>query len=674
METPLLKTTLYIPPVRRELVPRPHLIERLNAGLHRKLTLISAPAGFGKTMLLSEWVAGCGRPVAWVSLDEGDNDPVRFLAYFVATLQTVHTDLGHSTLNLLQAPQLPPVQALLTPLLNEIAALPETLTLVLDDYHFISAPQIHEEIAFLLEHQPHNMHLVISTRADPPLPVFRLRARGQLTELRSDDLRFSPDEAATFLNTVMGLDLTPKDVEALEARTEGWIVGLQLAALSLQGRTDARQFIAVFSGSHHYVLEDLTEEVVRRQTEPVRRFLIQTAILDRLCGSLCDALTGECDGDAVLADLQRRNLFIVPLDAEHRWYRYHHLFADLLGNLLRKERSPERIRELHLRASEWHEQSGNLDDAIRHALQALDFERAASLIEQTAQTIIAHGRLTTLIRWLEALPEAMLRARPRLRLYQGWALNLSGQIEAAEQILQETKDTLQSLPLSPDNKALRGQLAALLTGLATLREETATVIQEAQEALAHLPEEDRISRARVYMALGAAYAYEDNAEKAAQTWQQARDLALKAGNSFLATAAIEMLAGTQIYHQGRLRAGAQTLQQVLDLGTTPDGTRLPFSGTAHALLAEIYLERNDLEAAASYLERGIELLRQGGVSYSLIHTFCAQACLERARGDAEGVVQALQTVWCRRCKRLSRPWERILCGTWSSTWLRARCG
>jgi LuxR family maltose regulon positive regulatory protein len=390
-------------------------------------------------------------------------------------------------------------------------------------------------------------------------------------------------------------------------------------------------------------LEYLTEEVVHRQSESVQQFLLETSILDHLSGSLCDAVAHRDDSANILGHLQQNNLFVITLDDEHHWYRYHHLFADLLGNLLRKQQPPERICELHRRASEWHEQNDDLDKTIKHALQAQDFERATSLIEQAAQTMIAHGRLTTLIRWLEALPEAHLRARPRLRLYQGWALSLSGQIEAAERILQDTRATLQNLPPSSENEALRAQLAALLTGIATLHEETTTVIREAQEALAYLPKEDRISRARVYVALGTAYAYEDRAEKATQTWQQARDLALEASNPFLATAAIEMLAGTQIYHQGRLRAGAHALQQVLDLGTTPDGRRLPFTGTSHALLAEVYLEWNDAETAAGYLETGIDLLRQGGISYGLIHTFCAKARLAQAQGDTEGVVQALQT-------------------------------
>ena len=320
MSIPLLTTKLHVPPARPERVPRPRLIQRLDEGLRwgHRLTLVSAPAGFGKTTLLSDWIGQHDGAIAWLSLDDQDNEATRFWTYLIAAIQTVHADLGRDALHLLQAAQPLPTQAILGSLLNEIAALaqppsPRDLVLVLDDYHLISAPQIQEGLAFLLEHQPHNLHLVISTRADPPLPLFRLRARGHLTELRTDDLRFTSEEAATFLNAMMGLDLLPEDIVALETRTEGWIVGLQLAALSLQGRTDAREFIAAFSGSHHYVLEYLTEEVVRRQTGPVRRFLMLTSVLDRLHGSLCDALTGDSDGDATLADLQRRNLFIVPL-------------------------------------------------------------------------------------------------------------------------------------------------------------------------------------------------------------------------------------------------------------------------------------------------------------------------------------------------------------------------
>jgi len=652
---PLLATKLYVPPQRHNQVPRPRLIQQLGVALQlgRRLILVSAPAGFGKTTLLADWTSGIRlvsgdsneieNRILWLSLDEEDNSPLRFWTYLVAAFQTAHTDLGQATSSLLQLPQLPLPSTLLTPLLNKVAALPETLTLVLDDYHLISAPQVHKGLAFLLDHQPSNLHLVIATRADPPLPIFRLRARGQLTELRSDDLRFTPDEAATFLNSTMDLGLTPEDVQALEARTEGWIVGLQLAALSLQGRANAHEFIAAFTGGHHYVLEYLTEEVVRCQSQAVQRFLMQTSILERLNGSLCDSLTGEQNGEAVLADLQRRNLFIVPLDDERRWYRYHHLFADLLSNLMRGEWPEEQIYELHHRASQWYEQHGSLDDAVKHALQAQDFDRAATLIEQAAGATMLHGRLTTLLGWIEALPEDLLHMRPRLRLHQGWAHSLSGRVAEAAEILHDAKRTLQALPPSSENDLLRGELAALLTGIATMREDTAAIFREAQEALAHLPEDNLVSRGRTYVALGTAYAYDNDMAKALETWQSARDLALEAGNLFLAAAAIEILAGAQIHQLGKLREGERTLQQVLELGTAPDGSKLAFAGTAHALLAEIYLEWNDLDAAEAYLKKGIELIQQGGIGYSLSPVYCTKARLCRAREDTAGALEALRT-------------------------------
>ena len=366
MSTPILATKLYIPPPRPKVVLRPRLIERLNEGLHRKLTLISAPAGFGKTTLVSAWVAGCDRPVAWLSLDEGDSDPARFLSYLIAALQTIAANVGEGLLAMLQSPQPPPPETILTALLNEIAAIPEPFVLVLDDYHAVDARAVDEALAFLLEHLPPQMHLVIATREDPQLPLARLRARGQLTELRATDLRFTPSEAAGFLNQVMGLNLSAEDIAALETRTEGWIAGLQLAALSMQGHQDAAGFIQSFTGSHHFVLDYLMEEVLQQQSESVQTFLLRTSILDRLCGPLCDAvlLDPSASGQETLEYLERANLFIVPLDNERRWYRYHHLFADLLRQRLQQSTvSPggdegRLIDELHRRASIWYEDNG----------------------------------------------------------------------------------------------------------------------------------------------------------------------------------------------------------------------------------------------------------------------------------------------------------------------------
>ncbi|MGH3147379.1 MAG: helix-turn-helix transcriptional regulator, partial [Rubrobacter sp.] len=380
MSTPILTTKLYVPPSQPRAVLRPRLLERLNEGLHRRLTLISAPAGFGKTTLLSGWVEGIERPAAWLSLDEGDNDPTRFLSYLVAALQTVAPNIGEGVMGALRSPQPPPTESILTVLLNEITAVGDDFVLVLDDYHVIVARAVDDALGFLLEHLPPQAHLIIATREDPNLPLARLRARGQLSELRAADLRFAPSEAAEFLNSVMDLNLSEEDIAALETRTEGWIAGLQLAALSMQGHQDVPGFIRAFAGDNRYIVDYLVEEVLQRQPERARSFLLQTSILDRLSGPLCDTVTGQEEGNARLEALERGNFFVVPLDDKRQWYRYHHLFADVLSAHLMAEQ-PDQAPTLHRRASEWYEHHGSAADAIRHALAAEDFERAADLIE-----------------------------------------------------------------------------------------------------------------------------------------------------------------------------------------------------------------------------------------------------------------------------------------------------
>ena len=376
----LLETKLYVPKWRLGLVPRPRLIERLDRGTERKLTLVLAPAGFGKTTLLSEWLAATlasERAAGWVSLDQSDNDPAFFWSYFIRALQKVQPEVGESALSLLHSPQPPSIESVLTTLINEIDAIeddPSTgsgrgFVLVLDDYHVIDSQPIHSAIAFLLDYLPPQMHLVIASRSDPPLPLARLRGRGELTDLRASDLRFTPDEAAVFLNEVMGLHLTAGEVEALETRTEGWVAGLQLAALSMQGREDIRGFIRAFAGDDRYIMDYLVEEVLQRQPERVRSFLLQTSILDRLSGPLCDAVTAQEEGKGLLEALERDNLFVVPLDDKRQWYRYHHLFADVL-HAHSMEEQPDRLPTLHRRASEWYEDNGSRADAIRLALAA----------------------------------------------------------------------------------------------------------------------------------------------------------------------------------------------------------------------------------------------------------------------------------------------------------------
>jgi LuxR family maltose regulon positive regulatory protein len=441
MSEPLILTKLYVPPTRPNIVLRTRLIERLNKGLDRKLILISAPAGFGKTTLVSEWAAVCDRPVAWLSLDEGDNEPACFLAYLVAALQTIAANIGEGVLAILQSPQPPPIESILTTLLNEITTVPDNFVLVLDDYHVIDSEPIDHTLTFLLEHLPPQMHLVITTREDPHLTLARLRARGQLTELRAADLRFAPAEAAEFLNQVMALNLSAEDITTLENRTEGWIAGLQLAAISMQGHQDAASFIKSFTGSHHFVLDYLIEEVLHQQPESVQTFLLHTSILDRMCGPLCDAVLGSppASGQETLEYLEHANLFIVPLDNERGWYRYHHLFGDLLRQRLGK---PKEFAELHLRASQWHEENGDLGAAFHHAITAGDFVRAAGLAEAAWQGMNGSFQSVAWLGWVKKLPEEVIRVRPVLCTLLGRAFADAGKPEASELRLQDAERCL----------------------------------------------------------------------------------------------------------------------------------------------------------------------------------------------------------------------------------------
>jgi LuxR family transcriptional regulator, maltose regulon positive regulatory protein len=411
---PPLETKFYVPRPQRSLVPRPRLREQLDRDVASKLVLVSAPAGFGKTTLLTEWLAA--RPTApaderlaaWLSLDRGDNDPASFWTYVIAALRTVASGVAERALALLDAPQPPPIETVLTTLLNDLGAVVGEIMLVLDDYHVIDAPEVQDGMAFLLDHLPPGVHVVIASRADPALPLAWWRARGELTEIRAAELRFTPDEAAAYFNEMMGLQLTARDVAALEGRTEGGIAALQLAALSMQGRDDVAGFIASFAGDDRYVVDYLAEEVLARQPDHVQAFLLQTSILGRLSGPLCDAVTGQGAGKGMLEALDRGNLFVVPLDDRRRWYRYHHLFADVLQARLLDEQA-DQVPDLHRRASEWYEQNGELFEAVRHALAASDFERAAELVELAIPAMRKTRQEAKLRGWLEALPDEVVR-------------------------------------------------------------------------------------------------------------------------------------------------------------------------------------------------------------------------------------------------------------------------
>jgi LuxR family maltose regulon positive regulatory protein len=653
MTIPLLTTKLYIPPARPKLVSRPRLIERLNAGLHRKLTLVSAPAGFGKTTLLSEWTHagvrsreyGVGskeyaseRPptpysllptpfFAWISLDESDNDPIYFLAYLIAALQTNETNIGRGVLSALQSPQPPPTEAILTTLINEIAAIPDRIVLVLDDYHLIDAQPIHDALTFLLRHLPPQVHLVIAAREDPPLPLARLRARGQLTELRATDLRFTSSEAAEFLNQVMGLDLSAEDIAALERRTEGWIAGLQLAAISMRGHKDVSGFIQSFTGSHRFVLDYLVEEVLERQSESIQNFLLQTAILDRLTGSLCDTLTGQDNGQATLEKLEHANLFIVPLDEERRWYRYHHLFSDLLRQRLRQTQ-PEQIPMLHHRASEWCEQNGFTDEAIEYALRGEDFERAADLIEKSVDAIWQRGGHTKLRRWLAGLPVELVFSKPHLCIFHAWGLFVSGQQDAAEQSLQaaekaldlslvlspvegsgratETSPIERDQPPGPDRKKIQGRAATIRAFMASFRGDVPGIIQYARQALDHLPERDLAWRSSAAIALGDAHSFNGQSMAAYRVRLEALEASRAAGNIYMVLIASMKLAVT-MRQQGRLERVIEICQQQLQLANESGLSQTAVVGWLLAIWGEVLAELDDLDRAVHQAIKGVEL-------------------------------------------------------------------
>src|SRR3989440_718553 len=516
---PLLATKLHVPRPPLQLVRRPHLVERLQQAVERPLTLIAAPAGFGKTTLLSTWLEHASLPAAWISLEHDDDDLTRFWSYVFTALSRVYPGGGTSSLALLQASTLsplPPIETALSVWINELATLPHEIALVLDDYHLITAQPIHRAVTYLLDHLPPQLHLIIVTRADPPLSLARLRARGHLTEIRAADLRFTAEETAAFLTRALGLELSAQDIATLEARTEGWIAGLQLAALSMQGRKDIPGFLEAITGSHRYIIDYLVEEVLARQPEPVQTFLLQTAILERLQGSLCEAVMGvmrepggEASGQAMLEQLEQANLFLVPLDDERLWYRYHQLFAEALRHRLQRKH-PALVPELHKRASAWYEQQGLTRDAVHHALAATDFVQAAHLIEQAFNSLLRRGEIATLQRWAAALPDELVRSNIELSVLQGWLLFVSGKNDAAELHLQNIEHTFGINPVPDEHSeqqtipsgagsstAIRGRIAALRAAIALTQGDLPRTITLSHLALEYLPKE---SMARAYVA------------------------------------------------------------------------------------------------------------------------------------------------------------------------------
>ncbi|HNA88921.1 MAG TPA: LuxR C-terminal-related transcriptional regulator [Anaerolineales bacterium] len=642
MPTPILATKLFIPPLRTNIVPRPHLTERMKEGKFHKLTLISAPAGFGKTTLVSEWITGCGLPVAWLSLDEGDNDHKRFLAYLIAALRTITKNIGERASDLLDAAPFPDIESVLTSLLNEITATSDHFILVLDDYHLIESKQVDEAVSFLVEHLPPQIHLVIATREDPPLPLPRLRVRGQLTELRAADLRFTPTEAADFLNRVMGLNLSAENITALETRTEGWIAGLQLAALSMQGHQDTASFIKSFTGSHRFVLDYLIEEVFQQQPERVQAFLLHTSILERMCGSLCDAILRDSSVPAqeTLEHLEHANLFIVPLDSERRWYRYHHLFGDLLRQRAGKNLSQAEIVELHIRASEWYEQNEVLLDAFHHALAAGDFDRAARLAETAWQGMERNFQTLAWLGWVKKLPDAVIGSRPWLCVHIGWAYSDVGELEPSETYLQKAERSLTDMKDWEEFKSIPSTIALIRSGNAQIEGNLPETVRYAELCLQLAPEDSLLIHAQAAITLGFTQWAVGDVEASLQAMLTWMDDMQKLGNQMYAIASAFVVADMQMT-LGHLSEAENILQQMIQQAAIYGQDAINVTAHHHLGLAMLAHEYGDDAAVASRLQLVAELGQRSTLIDWAHRWGLAQARLKESAGEWDEALKFL---------------------------------
>ncbi|TCN29664.1 LuxR family maltose regulon positive regulatory protein [Kribbella orskensis] len=634
----LVETKLRIPR-RRGVVGRERLGERLRRG--DKLTVVSGPAGFGKTTLVAEWAAESGCSVAWVSLDRRDNDPALFWAYLLAALRIAEPGVGDGALSLLESGK-PPIEAVLATLINDLDALPNEIVVVLDDYHVIEARDVQEGMAFLVDNLPPQVRLVIAARADPGLPLARLRARGELVEIRAADLRFRPDEAAAYLNGVMGLGLTARDVEALEGRTEGWIAALQLAALSMQGRDDAGAFIAGFAGDDRYVVDYLVEEVLQRQPEDVRRFLLQTSILERLTGPLCDAVTGEPGGKVMLVALERGNLFLVPLDDRRQWYRYHQLFADVLRAHLLDEQ-PDEVPELHRRASTWYEGNGEHAVAIDHALAAKDFEHAAELVERATPAMLKDRREGALLSWLEALPDEVIKVRPVLTVRYAGTLLSTNKTEGVESLLRAAERWLESANKTTEAtsaeevRRLPGWIAVYRAGLALMLGNPAATVTHAQRALELLDPDDLLGQGAASALIGLASWGSGDLETAHEAYTATTASLHKAGYIADVLGCSITLADIRIV-QGRLGDAMRTYERALRLASEQDGAPPRGTPDMYVGISALHREHGDLEAATQYLVRSQELGEHLGLPQNRYRWRVAMARIREAEGDLDAAV------------------------------------
>lgn len=650
MALQILATKLHIPPPPPKVVIRSRLIKQLSEGLSagRKLTLVSAPPGFGKSTLISEWISSCGRPAAWLSLDDSDNNLSRFLAYLISALQTISPNLGADILDTLQSSQIQPTDSILTALLNEISVIPDDFILVLDDFHLTDVKLVNDAITFLIEHLSPQMHLVITTREDPSLPISRLRARNQLTEIRAANLRFTPSEAAEFLNQAMSLDLTTEEIVTLETRTEGWIAGLQLAALSMKGQEDVHGFIQAFAGDHRYIVDYLVEEVLRRQPEPVRNFLLQTSILDRLNGPLCDAVTAQTGSKARLEQLQRGNLFLIPLDDRREWYRYHHLFADVLRMHLTAE-TPDTVPALHHRASEWFEINNLTADAIRHALAGEHFEHAAELIEKAIPSMRQSRQEPTLLGWLKALPDELFQNHPVLNVNYVGMLIQNGQFGGVESRLQEIEQWLATPEGSrkppvyvdeEDFQRLPSSVHMYRAAIALAQGDTVNSMKHAGKVLELAREDDDFPRGAASSLLGLASWTDGDLETAYQMYSEGMTHLHNVGFISDVVGGSVVQADIRII-QGRLHEAMNIYERGLQLATKQGASVLRGAADMHVGMSDLYCEHNDLDTAEQHLLKNKELGELNGLPKNPYRWRVAMARIQGVQGDLDGALDLL---------------------------------
>lgn len=653
----ILSTKLFIPSAHPAIIHRPHLIERLTSGLGagHSLTLISAPAGYGKTTLLAEWIEAYEGQVAWLSLDEQDNQIVRFWRYFVTALQTLSKNLGQTSLQMLETGQDFEPEPFLSALVNDLTYLDDPIILVLDDYHVISAQEIHAGLTFLLDHIPPSLHLVIATRADPLLPISRLRVRGRLTELRVADLRFNDAEAAVFLNTLMKLGLSETDIHALEERTEGWIAGLQLAALSMQGLQDTHAFIQAFTGRQYFVLEYLVDEVLRRQPQALQQFLIETSILNRMCAPLCDAVTGISNSEMVLDDLHRRNLFLVPLDGEHFWFRYHHLFADFLKSHLSRTRTND-LPALHRRAAQWYQLNNYPEDALRHAFAIPDYAYVSSLVVDNWRSIYHQGRLETAVQWLESLPQDFILQSPPLGVAYCWTLFIRGDYDRIAAFLDEIMQVFHQkvekgmLPIDhPEYNIILHQVILLRAVVLRHQGDVNRAIIEIEQLLPKI-EELRQSLGQLYAdmgftacysQLGYTYLAANDLDRAADYLSRVSGHARNCNNFFaLAHATMEWIRICLL--QGNIDQAEKIGRYEMSLADQPAYADYPAFCLIRLALADVLRVKNLMDEAAMFLHDGLETARKSGHVYYLAKGYLIAARYHQAKGKTLQIQEDLQ--------------------------------